>query len=62
MIKICPNCNIEFECTEDENCACMKVKTNPEKLEVVRNRYNACLCLNCLQTLCGEEKNNDLQE
>lgn len=46
-LKICPKCKNKFKC-EKENCWCKKIKLPKNKLNILREKYNDCLCPNCL--------------
>jgi hypothetical protein len=44
MKKICPKCNMEFECTELSTCWCMKLP----KISFDEIDFDDCMCKNCL--------------
>jgi len=47
--KICEACGQFFACGAGTGeCWCMKVYLNAEKLKVLRETYEDCLCRNCL--------------
>jgi Cysteine-rich CWC len=48
--KICDACGKEFFCTATASgCWCEKVRLTATAREEVANRYNDCLCRNCLE-------------
>ncbi|MGM0531109.1 MAG: cysteine-rich CWC family protein [Bacteroidota bacterium] len=55
MIKICPHCNLPFECRENDilNCECLKVNLSRKVRERIAQEYNACLCVKCLKEFSG---------
>ncbi len=52
--KICPSCGKAFTCTGDEDCWCETVRINRKELLLVMNKYQDCLCPECLSAF--EEK------
>lgn len=50
MEKICPRCNNTFVCRVDniELCNCKKVTLKEGTRQHIKERYAACLCLQCL--------------
>lgn len=54
MKKICPKCNVEFECKADdiENCDCSKINLEKESLIKIEKMYDGCLCGECLNIIC----------
>ncbi|MGC4100341.1 cysteine-rich CWC family protein [Ferruginibacter sp.] len=51
--KKCPRCNNSFECKVGDigNCHCSTVKLTVQEMNFVQERYNDCLCNNCLLEL-----------
>ena len=51
--KICPCCAREFVCKVNRihQCDCMNVRLSPETVEHIRQFYDNCLCVACLQAL-----------
>jgi len=51
--KICPRCVREFVCKANriQQCDCMGVRLSPETLEYIREAYDDCLCVACLEYL-----------
>ena len=56
-IKICPRCGSSFECKVGDvaNCQCNGVKLSDEAYDLIKTRYDDCLCVNCLQQLNKQE-------
>ena len=48
--KRCPHCGRSFLCKVSRivHCDCMTVPLAPETLEIIRDRYDECLCVACL--------------
>jgi hypothetical protein len=55
-IKNCPRCNREFECKPGNiaQCQCYGVNISVELKAYIEQRYNDCLCSNCLDSLSRE--------
>jgi hypothetical protein len=51
--KICPRCAREFVCKANRihRCDCMGVRLSPETVEYIRQSYDDCLCVACLEAL-----------
>lgn len=51
--KICPRCGGSFVCKANRihQCDCMGVLLSADAVEFIRQRYDDCLCVACLQTL-----------
>ena len=51
--KICPCCAREFVCKVNRihQCDCMAVHLSPETVERIRDLYDSCLCVACLEAL-----------
>ena len=49
--KNCPRCNKPFECKADyiTQCWCSDIELKPELKAWLEQRYNDCLCHDCLQ-------------
>lgn len=47
----CPVCGTAFECKLSTDCWCGSVKVPPEVREYLADRYETCLCRNCLEQL-----------
>jgi len=56
MIKTCPVCGKNFECTHDKNCWCVKISLNEATRKELEKRYSDCLCENCLKQIATTEK------
>jgi hypothetical protein len=48
--KKCPRCNAAFECKPGtiSQCQCFGVPLSAEEKAFIEQRYNDCLCRNCL--------------
>jgi hypothetical protein len=53
MTKICPHCQSNFECRNDQimECDCVNVILTKEALRYVSSRYADCLCVDCLNEI-----------
>ncbi len=51
--KVCEICGTNFECKVGNvtECQCFGVKLNPEEQLFIKNKYNDCLCANCMQAV-----------
>ncbi|RYF90272.1 MAG: hypothetical protein EOO00_09150 [Chitinophagaceae bacterium] len=51
--KLCPRCSRPFECRVGDigNCHCSGVKLDTEERTFISERYDDCLCGNCLNEL-----------
>jgi hypothetical protein len=47
--KICPSCDASFICTGGEDCWCEKVRINKKEMLIIMQKYNDCLCPDCLK-------------
>ncbi len=54
--KTCPRCNSGFECKPGNitQCQCYGMELNDEQRAYIEQRYNDCLCRECLQYLKQE--------
>jgi hypothetical protein len=54
--KNCQRCNIVFECKPGSitQCQCFEVALSAEQRAYLEQRYNDCLCKNCLLHIKGE--------
>ncbi|MCK4855610.1 MAG: cysteine-rich CWC family protein [Bacteroidales bacterium] len=50
MTKICPHCQCDFECRNDNvmECDCVNVILTKEAFHFISSRYSECLCVDCL--------------
>jgi len=50
MEKICPRCNSNFTCRNDQIllCDCVTVALNSDERNYLAMRYSDCLCVACL--------------
>ena len=51
--KVCPRCNKQFECRVGDiaNCQCSSITLTIEERAFIEDRYQDCLCGNCLKEL-----------
>ena len=51
--KICPRCAKEFVCRVGDiaNCDCSTITLTIEERAFIEDRYQDCLCLNCMRDL-----------
>lgn len=51
--KYCPRCKASFECKVGDiaHCQCYGVALSPEEKKLIEDRYQDCLCRNCLLEL-----------
>jgi len=51
--KNCPRCQALFTCKSGNilRCQCNEIKLSTEESAFIEDRYNDCLCSNCLQEL-----------
>ncbi len=54
--KKCPRCQKKFECKQGNitQCQCYTVELSEEQRSYIEQRYNDCLCRDCLQYLSAE--------
>lgn len=54
--KKCPRCNQSFDCKPGNitQCQCYGITIKPELKTFLEQRYNDCLCNNCLRYLQQE--------
>jgi len=57
IIKICPKCNKEFQCMENQiqDCHCNSIKLNDTETKKLKSLYNDCLCNNCLSSFASKK-------
>ncbi len=48
MNKRCPSCLVEFDCHTDGTCWCADIALSFEQLKRLRERFDQCLCPQCL--------------
>jgi hypothetical protein len=53
----CPRCGQRFDCgaAAATPCACSTLRLEPALLARLRERWSACLCLDCLRALARGE-------
>jgi len=51
--KVCARCECLFECKVSNigNCMCSTITLSMEEKIFIEERYNDCLCINCLKDL-----------
>lgn len=50
--KECPRCGLLFDCycqSEYKQCWCLDYKLSAEQLDHLKNRFQNCLCPNCIK-------------
>ena len=48
----CESCGAEFTCNAgEETCWCFDLKMSPEDLAELREKYQRCLCKDCLEKI-----------
>lgn len=52
--KNCPNCGNDFLCSPSGKCWCFEVYVSPEKLKVIQDNFDSCLCPDCLNKFSKE--------
>lgn len=58
-IKICPICQMQFECDHSVDCWCSNIQIPKEIQTYLNSKFNDCLCKECLtKTILKQEKNN----
>ncbi|MGG9971105.1 cysteine-rich CWC family protein [Ferruginibacter sp. SUN002] len=57
--KICPKCNISFECKVGNisQCQCTAVVLSVEERNYIQSVYSDCLCANCLLAMKNKHHN-----
>lgn len=56
--RSCPRCGKPFICRNDDivNCQCAAVALSPEDRAYIADRYDCCLCADCLRALAAERR------
>ncbi len=57
-LKSCPRCNQPFECKPGHvaSCHCSAVKLSDATYDLIRNKYDDCLCASCLKELSNPQQ------
>lgn len=57
-LKSCPRCTQAFECKPGHvaSCHCSAVKLSDATYDLIRNKYDDCLCANCLRELSNPQQ------
>ena len=56
----CPRCGRNFLCRGDDDiahCQCAAVDLSPEDRAYISDRFEGCLCVDCLRALAAERRN-----
>jgi hypothetical protein len=61
--KYCPRCQAHFECKVGSIllCQCTAVTLNENERDYMRERFEDCLCANCMKEVKAEYHNNQLK-
>jgi hypothetical protein len=55
--ETCESCGREFGCgARDDACWCRDVALGPERLAILREHFERCLCPDCLTVAAGSER------
>lgn len=62
--KYCPKCKTPFECKVGSIllCQCSEIKLSNEELEFIQQKYDDCLCINCIKELKADYHNQTFQK
>lgn len=57
----CPQCGNLFFCNVHDinNCACATIKLTHEQLQLAKNTFTTCVCVNCLNKFVELKTSND---
>lgn len=53
FVNQCPRCQRPFICYADDTCWCQNKQVHPGTREMLRSKYNGCLCESCLTFYAG---------
>jgi hypothetical protein len=54
ITQTCESCGREFGCgAQDSSCWCAEAHLGPERLAILREHFERCLCPDCLQVAVG---------
>ncbi len=53
FLQQCPRCSNPFLCYGDDTCWCQDVQLHSRTRETLQEKYNGCLCNNCLNFYAG---------
>lgn len=61
--KYCPKCNSVFECKVGSIllCQCTTVKLNEKERDYMKEKFDDCLCADCMKEVRAEYHNNKLK-
>jgi hypothetical protein len=55
ITQTCESCGREFGCRADESsCWCRELTFSPERLAILREHFERCLCPDCLEVAAGD--------
>ncbi len=55
--QTCESCGREFGCgAQDAACWCRELALGPERLAILREHFERCLCPDCLTVAAGSER------
>jgi hypothetical protein len=49
----CPKCGKKFHCSPSGKCWCIEVFVAPDMLSEINEKYDTCLCPECLKGFSG---------
>lgn len=57
--KYCPRCTESFECKVGsiDLCQCSTVQFDSSEIEFMKQNYDDCICVSCMQKVSTEYKN-----
>jgi hypothetical protein len=57
--QICESCGREFGCgARDDSCWCSDLTLGPERLAILREHFERCLCPDCLTVAAASERDH----
>ena len=60
ITQSCESCGREFSCGADEStCWCAEHTLGPERLAILREHFERCLCPDCLAVAAGDAVEGD---
>jgi hypothetical protein len=55
ITQTCESCGREFGCgAQDSACWCVELALGPDRLAILREHFERCLCPDCLQVAAGD--------
>jgi hypothetical protein len=56
-LQTCESCGREFGCgADDASCWCSEITLSPERLAILREHFERCLCPDCVKVAAGVER------